>query len=133
VVLGEPAGTLSFPIGAESTTVKRHKEWEQGYRAAVVAGVRAIAQDVVAVLFATCDLAPESAKALGRLVRRFHRGELGLYACHDGEQVHLPVLVDRRYRNDLLAMPEDAHLLDLVTSNPDDVEYVDILTPTPSP
>lgn len=133
VVLGEPSGTLSFPIGAESTTVKRHKEWEAGYRAAVAAGVRAIGNDVSAVLFATCDLAPESAKALGRLVRRFHRGELGLYACHDGERVHPPVIMDRRYRNELLAMQEDTHLLDVVTAHPEDVEYVDILTPTPSP
>lgn len=133
VVLGEPAGTLSFPIGAQSTTVKRHKEWTQGYRAAVAAGLRALAPDAGGVLFATCDLAVESARALRRLCRRFERGELGLYACHDGMRIHTPVLMARRYRDELLAMPDDAHLLDVVTGHPEDVEYVDILTPTPAP
>jgi len=133
VILGEPAGTLSFPIGSESTTVKRHKGWEQGYRAAVAAGLQAIGHDITAVLFATCDLAAESARALKRLRRRYERGELGLYACHDGERIHSPVLMDRRYRGELLKMDEATHLLDVVTGHPEDVEYVDILTPTPAP
>lgn len=130
VVSGHEAAAVEAIALAEGTAVVHNPHYAVGEMlSSLQTAVRALPDNVGAVLVLLADQPLVTSEVIDLLVDAYERQPYGLIApAYEGQRGN-PVLIDRRYFAELLALPEGAAPRHLLRRHPDDV----LLLPVDSP
>lgn len=119
IVVAQPG--FSWPDGPVACRVVSNPEFEQGMGSSMATGVRAAADDTDAYLIALADMPELSLSTLHRLIDTFFRGEKGIVRPRYQGRAGHPVIIDRAYREQLLAVTGDIGAREILRKNQSDV------------
>jgi molybdenum cofactor cytidylyltransferase len=127
VVLGSDADAVEAGTDGKRGTIVRHAEWAKGMTTSAQAGVRALPASAEGFLVWPVDLPLVPAATLGELAIRFwilrQNRKSPIVVPRSGRRGH-PVLFDRAYTGELLALPADRPPRALLETHPSEVEEV---------
>ncbi|MCD4751269.1 MAG: EF2563 family selenium-dependent molybdenum hydroxylase system protein [Thermoanaerobaculales bacterium] len=112
---------FSWPDGPVACRIVTNPDFEQGMGSSLAAGVRAADADTEAYLIALGDMPNLSMLTLNRLIDAFSNSSRGIvrpfYQGHAGH----PVIIDRAYREQLLAITGDVGAREVLKDHRNDV------------
>ncbi len=112
---------FSWPDGPVNCQVVANSDFEQGMGSSLAAGVRAAPADADAYLIALADMPNLSMLTLHRLIDTFTNSRKGIVRpLYQGRAGH-PVIIDRAYREQLLAITGDVGAREVLKNHRDDV------------
>jgi len=130
VVSGHEAAAVAAIAQAEGVDTVHNPDYAEGEMlSSLQTAVRALPDSVGAVLVMLADQPLVTPEVIGQILDAYERQPYGLVAPTYEEQRGNPVLIDRRYFADLLALPAGAAPRHLLRQHPDDV----LLLPVNSP
>jgi molybdenum cofactor cytidylyltransferase len=130
VVSGHEAAAVAAIAQAEGVDTVHNPDYAEGEMlSSLQTAVRALPDSVGAVLVMLADQPLVTPEVIGQILDAYERQPYGLVAPTYEEQRGNPVLIDRRYFADLLALPAGAAPRHLLRQHADDV----LLLPVNSP
>lgn len=121
VVTGANAKAVSAALDGLPVTIAFNAEWEGGMGTSIGAGLRALPQDVDAVILALADLPLISAGIYDSLTE----GDAGIVAARYAGTVGVPVLFRRPYFAELLSLPPSKGCKGVILAHRDVCRFVD--------
>ena len=107
VVLGARAEMLEPKLTGMPVTVVRNPDWEEGMASSIRCGLQGLLRskpDLSEVIFMVCDQPFVDAEVLRKLVQARQDGRSGIVASAYNDTVGTPVLFDKFYFPELLAL-----------------------------
>jgi molybdenum cofactor cytidylyltransferase len=120
-----PGALGEADIGGE-IGLAHNRDYANGMLASVQAAVRALPAHIEAILVVLGDQPMVGTETLDRLLMAYAGSPAGLVAPTYGNRRGNPVLIDRRYFAELLALPADAAPRALLARHPDDLLAVPV-------
>ena len=111
---------------ANHLLIAHNSDYANGMLSSVQAAVRALAYGSEAILVVLGDQPMVGPETINRLLVAYAATPAGLVAPFAGGRRGNPVLIDRRYFAELLALPADAAPRALLARHPDDVVAVPV-------
>lgn len=115
--------TIALATGMKTI---HNKDYAKGFLASVQTAVRRVPNDVAAVLIMLGDQPMVGPDVINALLSAYQGGQKGLVAPAFQGQRGNPVIIDRRYLDELLSLPVDSAPRALLQRHPDDIVLVDI-------
>lgn len=126
LVTGFERELVEAAVGSEGLPTIYNMDYAKGMLASVQAAVRALSPAIEAVLVVLGDQPLVGAPVIDALLRAYAAGPQGLVApTYRGARGN-PVLIDRRYFTELLALPPDAAPRALLGRHADDLRLVEV-------
>ncbi len=126
VVLGTENGHISGCEGTDALVVI-HEEWEEGMASSIRKGLSGILQhcpELESVILAVSDQPFISAALFRELVGHKQKTDKGIIACTYKDTLGTPVLFDKKYFPELLALHGQQGVKKIITQYPEDVASV---------
>jgi molybdenum cofactor cytidylyltransferase len=142
------AGVMKFPVdgifvvlGARRSEIERrlqaypikpvfNPDFEQGMLSSIRKGLEELPAEARAVLIVLGDQPWTPAAVVERLVSGFEREGKGIVVpVHRGRRGH-PVLIDLKYKREIMALAPTVGLRELLLRHPDDILEVHVRTPS---
>jgi molybdenum cofactor cytidylyltransferase len=130
VVSGHDPAAITARAAAAGARVLHNPDFVTGMLSSVQTAVRQLGPDVEAVLVMLGDQPMVSSEIIDRIVAAYATGPQGLVAPYYQGQRGNPVLIDRRYFDELLALPADSAPKVLLQRHGGDIREVEIGSPT---
>ena len=122
VVLGHLADRVRAVLGTRPVRPVVNERYRGGMLSSVKCGVAAIGADYDAVLFALGDQPQIASTVVRSVMARFQEGKTGIVIPYFGTKKGHPIAIDlHKYRDAILAIPEDVGLNALMQAHQDDV------------
>jgi len=129
VVLGSGAAGIWKEIEAYPVQAVRNPDYESGMLSSVQRGFRGLPDGVRAVLVLLGDQPFITAALIDRLIGAFNGSGKGIVLpAHEGRRGH-PILIDRKYRDEVMALDPKIGLRELLIRHPDDVFALNVEDP----
>ena len=125
VVLGADADLVKPTIHHLPITIVNNPEWNQGLSTSIKTGIEAIVQiepDLSAVILMPCDQPFVDTHLLNLLI--LQKTKTGIAASFYNNELGLPILFNKKYFPDLLALDGDNGIENLLETNKDDVSDI---------
>jgi molybdenum cofactor cytidylyltransferase len=129
VVSGHDPAAITARAAAAGARVLHNPDFAIGMLSSVQVAVRQLGPDVEAVLVMLGDQPMVSPEVIDRLIAAYATGPQGLVAPYYQGQRGNPVLIDRRYFDELLALPADSAPRNLLQRHGGDIRKVEIDRP----
>jgi molybdenum cofactor cytidylyltransferase len=118
VVTGHVAEEVGRALGGLPVELVANPAWRQGQGSSVKAGLRAVADRAVAVVFMPCDQPFLTAGLIDRLIARHAKGDATIVAPAWRGRLGAPVLIDSSLFAELETITGDAGARQLFASHP---------------
>ncbi len=129
VVLGADKERVRAKLAARAVTFAVNEDWERGMFSSVRAGFEALPEKATAAVVMLGDQPFVTAETIDELVARYRETRRGIVLpVHGGRRGH-PVLIDTKYKAEIIALGPEAALRDIVHAHPDDILEVEIDDP----
>jgi molybdenum cofactor cytidylyltransferase len=128
VVVGAAADVVGAALEGSGARIVRNPRYAEGRGTSVHAGVSAADEGAEAYLIVPADMPLVDAALVDRLVDRLAKGREGILVPAYQRVPGYPLIFDRRYRDQLLALKPDDDLYVLLAENPRDVLDVHVVT-----
>lgn len=129
VVLGADEERVRAKLAPSAVTFAVNEDWERGMFSSVRAGFEALPEKATAAVVMLGDQPFVKPETIDELVARHRETRRGIVLpAHDGQRGH-PVLIDTKFKGEILALGPEATLRDVVRAHADDVLEVEIDDP----
>lgn len=129
VVLGADEERVREKLAAPAVTFAVNEDWEHGMFSSVKTGFEALPEKATAAVVMLGDQPFVKAETIDELVARYRETRRGIVLpVHGGRRGH-PVLIDMKYKGEILARGPEGTLRDIVRAHPDEVLEVEIDDP----
>jgi molybdenum cofactor cytidylyltransferase len=129
VVLGADEARVREKLAPYPVTFAVNADWERGMLSSVQAGFAALPEKVTAAVVMLGDQPFVKAETVDELVARHRETRKGIVLpVHGGRRGH-PVLIDAKYKSEIIALGLEATLRDIVQAHAEDVLEVEIDDP----
>jgi len=129
VVLGADEARVREKLDPYPVTFAVNEDWERGMFSSVRAGFEALPEKATAAVVMLGDQPFVKPETIDELVARHRETRRGIVLpAHDGQRGH-PVLIDTKFKGEILALGPEAILRDIVRGHADEVLEVEIDDP----
>lgn len=129
VVLGADEERVRAKLAPCAVTFAVNEDWERGMFSSVRAGFEALPEKATAAVVMLGDQPFVKPETIDELVARHRETRRGIVLpAHDGQRGH-PVLIDTKFKGEILALGPEATLRDVVRAHADEVLEVEIDDP----
>ncbi len=129
VVLGSERETIEEKIKRFPVKIVFNPDFQRGMLSSVQRGFKSVPEDTRAVLVVLGDQPAISNRIIDWLIAAYQKTEKGLVLpVYEKERGH-PVIIDMKYKQEILDLNPDVGLRGTVYSHPDDVLEVRVNTP----
>lgn len=126
VVTGHDREPVTAIVEAAGVKTIFNPDYANGFLSSVQTAIRSLTDDFAAVVIVLGDQPLINPEIIDKLLAAYHTGSCGLVApAFRGQRGH-PVIIDRRYFNELLSLPADGAPRFLLQRHPDDVALVEV-------
>jgi molybdenum cofactor cytidylyltransferase len=121
VVVGHEPDRITEQLSDRPVTIVTNPNYDQGMLSSVRCGFEALPPDCDGSLVALGDQPGITSKLVDDMVRSFNKTDKGiLVPVHDGKRGH-PILVAKKYKEEILTCHDDIGLRGLLHCHPDDI------------
>ncbi len=127
VVLGAKADTIVTYLKSKPVTIVYNDSWPQGMASSIAAGLQAVLTDNKAineVIIMLCDQPFVDALLLNQLIARHTESGKGIIACKYAATIGVPVLLNKKYFDELKLLQGEEGAKKLLLKYKDDVAFV---------
>jgi len=129
VVLGADRDLVRGAFGSSPVTLAVNERWERGMLSSVQTGFEALPQAAAAAVVMLGDQPFVKPETVDELVARYRETRRGIVLpVHGGRRGH-PVLIDLKYKAEIIALGPEATLREIVQAHADDALEVEIEDP----
>ncbi len=128
VVLGYRANEIAKRISWLPVRIVINTDYTRGMSSSVKAGLRAVSDMAEGVLFALGDQPFVTSMVIDKLVSAFSQGAFIVLPVYQGRSGH-PVILDIKYRPDILEMDETLGLRQVIRKYSGDIQRVEVDSP----
>lgn len=128
VVLGYKANEIAERISYLPVKIVINTDYTRGMSSSVKAGLKAVSDMAEGVLFAHGDQPFVTPMVIDKLVSAFSQGAFIVLPIYQGKTGH-PVILDIKYRQDILEMDEGLGLRQVIRKYSDDIQRVEVDSP----
>jgi len=129
VVTGASADAIRKVIQTYSVTHSNNPDYSSGMISSVQTGIKSLKREATAVVVLLGDQPMIRASVIDKLITAYYRSEKGIIvATYNGKRGH-PVIIDKKYHNEILRMTKEESLRDLLRTHPDDIFEVNTNSP----
>ena len=126
IVLGAFKEDLLKAISGEQIDVCFNPDFQKGMLTSVQCGVRALPENTDAVMIFLGDQPANNEVVINTLIEQYETSDKGiLVPVYEGRKGH-PLLIDRKYFNDIFNLNPDIGLRELLQNHEDDLEIVEV-------
>jgi len=129
VVTGASGDAIREVIKGYSVTYSDNPDYSSGMITSIQTGFRKMKGEVAAVMVLLGDQPMIQTSLIDKLIAAYYRSGKGIIqATYNGKRGH-PVIIDKKYRNEILSMTKEESLRDLLRTHPDDIYEVNTNSP----
>ena len=128
VVLGYRANEIAERISYLPVKIVINTDYTKGMSFSVKAGLRAVSDMAEGVLFALGDQPFVTSMVIDKLVSAFSQGTFIVLPVYQGRSGH-PVILDIKYRQDILEMDETLGLRQVIRKYSGDIQRIEVDSP----
>jgi molybdenum cofactor cytidylyltransferase len=126
VVIGYKAGEIEKAIGDRSVITVLNPHYAKGMSTSIIAGLDFVSVKARGILLALADQPLLDKNPINKLIEAFDSSDKGIVVpVHKGKRGN-PVILDVKYRKEILALTGDIGAKEIVDRNPDDVLEIDV-------
>lgn len=132
LVVGYRAEEVLAAISYSGIKVKINPLYQQGMSSSIRAGLQAISDNTQAVLLVLGDLPLVSSETINKLIyayERFRSDKRIIVPTYQGQRGH-PVILDLKYRDDIMQLTGDLGCRQIITAHPHDILELEVDTPS---
>jgi molybdenum cofactor cytidylyltransferase len=125
VVTGHEADKVNAITARHDVTTVHNPEYATGEMlSSLKVGLRALPENVTAALVVLGDQPRIEPEIIRRVIQTYAEGKSGIVAPSYQMRRGHPILIDRRYWSEILALPADGAPRDVINAHADDIAYV---------
>jgi len=129
LVLGANKEVIIPQIANETVSVVYNANWEQGMSTSIHTGITELkkTEDINSVLIMLCDQPFVDVGLIKNILQKHTESRKGIVACAYNDTLGVPVLFDKKYFDDLLALKGHEGARKLLTAYAADIAVVDFV------
>jgi molybdenum cofactor cytidylyltransferase len=128
VIVGHEPDRITEQLSDRPVSIVINPNYDSGMLSSVRRGFEALPPDCDAALIALGDQPSITSKLVDDMVRSFNKTDKGiLVPLHDGKRGH-PILVAKKYKEEILTCHDDIGLRGLLHAHPDDIFELSVST-----
>ncbi|MEA3462805.1 MAG: XdhC family protein [Bacteroidota bacterium] len=125
VVLGANAGPIEESIGNSQVEIVQNENYRKGMLSSLQCGLKSLSGPIDGMMVLLGDQPLMDTETLNRLILAFRRSTRGIFiATYQGKRGH-PVLISRKFFNEILNMSDQRNLRDFIAQYPEEIEEVE--------
>ena len=126
VVIGHRAEEVREVIKDRPVVVAMNKDYQLGMLSSVKCGISHASKESDAALIALADQPFIESGIMNRAIDEFLSGDKGIaIPTYEGRRGH-PVIIDLKYRDEIMGLDENVGLRQLMLDHPDDILYIEV-------
>jgi molybdenum cofactor cytidylyltransferase len=129
VVLGAYRDKIIPLIEHLPLSTSYNQDYKQGMLSSIQCGLRSLSSDIQAILIVLSDQPGIPGQIIDRLIENYHRTQKGIILPVYSQKRGHPVLIDLKYREEILNLSSDLGLRALVHAHAEDVLEVSVDCP----